>query len=167
MSTQDCVKPELTPEQFERKYVHPAKKYDKRLECTNLDEYNQLQSTLAKRGRKPKLRADIAVRRSSKQLKAMTDQKSPSELFSDALAAKQYALAWQIRMDTENRAYGRPYQAVNPDAGVRHESDDVSRIAVAIKNLQIVQAPAQPSLTKAGRKQPETIEAAAKPGGSG
>jgi hypothetical protein len=41
-------------------------------------------------------------------------------MFQEAIEAKSYALAWQIRQDLENRAYGRPYVQINPAEKERH-----------------------------------------------
>jgi hypothetical protein len=63
-------------------------------------------------------------------------------------SAKSYALAWEIWTGLENQAYGRPYVQVNPAEKERQGEHDINRIAVAIKNLQIIQQPELPALTK-------------------
>lgn len=86
--------------------------------------------------------------------------KEPSILYSEALENKAHSLAWQIWQDTENRAFGRPYVAINPEAAVRPGGEEVTqRISIAAKNLQIVQAAPEP------KRKPRAIQAAAKPVG--
>lgn len=53
----------------------------------------------------------------------------------------------------------RPFVALNPEADKRHELADISRIAIAIKRLNILQAPETPALTKK-HQAPQTIKAA-------
>jgi hypothetical protein len=109
--------------------------YDKRKVNTNLVAYNK---ALAKEGRKPLGRHKVSGRRCVTLLRKMDAHKDPVQMFIDAIEAKSYALAWQIRSDVETRALGRPYTAVNPEENERHSGEDVTRIAVAIRNLQIV-----------------------------
>jgi hypothetical protein len=140
-------------------------------------------------GRKPKSRKNLAGARSNRYLNKIEKLKSPDQMFNDAIQAKNYSLAWQIRSDVRAEACGKPYVAINPDER-RQEPADVSRIAVAIKNLQIVNGP-EPSKSLSGRRsqevsaattqvalesvsggsgtelasgQPQVIEAGAKPG---
>lgn len=153
MSTQS-----LTPDSVQL----PMKgKYDGRgKNCKNLDEHN----ALSKKGLKPKSRKDIEGRKAITELRQMKAYKKPSEMYAEAIQAKNYSLAWQILQDVETRALGRPYVAVNPDAVERHDAADISRIAIAIKNLQIVQAPAERKASKAlAAGKDQAIEAAAKP----
>src|SRR5262249_41938575 len=99
-----------------------------------------------KPGPKPRWRKTLSQNAATTYLNRCDAIKTPDEMFADAIAAKSYALAWQIRI--EARAFGRPYVQQDPAANQRHNEQDVSRIAVAIKNLQIVQTPELPSLTK-------------------
>jgi len=98
--------------------------------------------------RKPKWKRHLDKNMAAHELKLCDAYKAPSQMFIEAIEAKSYALAWEIRTGLENRAFGRPYVQVNPAEKERHNEGDVNRIAVAIKNLQIVQTSELPAATK-------------------
>jgi hypothetical protein len=129
--------------------ISPAKsmkgKYDKRKNNGDAGRFTQYG---AKAGPTPKWLKNLSRNKSTTYLEQCDAIKTPAQMFQEAIEAKSYALAWQIRQDLENRAYGRPYVQINPAEKERHGEADVSRIAVAIKNLQIVQTPELPALTK-------------------
>lgn len=129
------------------------RKYDKRKDNgKHLKVWNNAQKALKRKA--------LGRTESISELQAIDSIKLPREMFKECVDSKSYALAWQIRSDIENRAFGRPYVAINPEAAVRPGGEEVTqRISIAAKNLQIVQAPPEP------KRKPRAIQAAAKPAG--
>jgi hypothetical protein len=142
MSTQS-----VTPD---KSLLPMAGKYDGRGKHGNQHANSGSFVSDGKPGPKPKSRKNLAGAKSNRYLNKIEKLKSPVEMFKEAIEARNYALAWSIRTELRAEACGKPYVAVNP-ATERHDAADVSRIAVAINNLQIVNSPERPRLTKQGR----------------
>lgn len=77
-------------------------------------------------------------------LRAMDAYMRPEAIFREACLAKQWTLAWTIRQDMATRVMGRPHQAADPEPRRAADSEYATKIAVAIRNLQVVQPAALP-----------------------
>lgn len=136
------------PEPAARPSQSMAAKYDKRGKSKqnykNLAEYHA-ENRITVKGH---WRKDLTRYNATGTLGRIDKIKSPEDLYAEAVTNQAYGLAWEIGRDVEARAFGLPFVALNPEEKQRHNEHDVSRIAIAIKNLNVLQTSETPALTK-------------------
>lgn len=89
----------------------------------------------SKPGPKPLWVKNLTKNKASRSLQAIDAIASPEEIYSRAIAANLLSLAWQVRCDIENRLYGKPYTAINPDEKAKPATITDNRLQIAIQQL--------------------------------
>ena len=111
-----------------------------------------------KTGPKPKHVQTLSRNKSSKVIEQYNAIAGLADIYAQAWANKQLVLCVQMQEQARDRAFGRPFVAINPEERPQNQINQDNRLQVAIQNL-ILPANQKRKASKALKSQTLTLEA--------